>query len=82
MHEFFAEPRSWVAVAFVIFFAIFGGKIWKALAAMLDKHTATIRADLEEASRLRVDAEKMLADATAPARDRFARRAGADCVGA
>ena len=65
MHEFFAEPRSWVAVAFVIFFAIFGRKIWAALVAMLDKHTATIRADLEEASRLRAEAETMLADATA-----------------
>ena len=63
MHEFFAEPRSWVAVAFVLFFVIFGSKIWKALAAMLDKHGAAIRAELEEASRLRKDAERMLADA-------------------
>ncbi len=63
MHEFFAEPRSWVAVAFVIFFVIFGSKIWRALASMLDKHAATIRSELEEASRLRKDAESMLADA-------------------
>ena len=64
MHHFFAEPRSWVAIAFVIFFVIFGGKLWKALAAMLDKHAATIRTDLDEASRLRTEAERMLADAT------------------
>ena len=64
MHHFFAEPRSWVAIAFVIFFMIFGGKLWKALAAMLDKHAATIRTDLDEASRLRTEAERMLADAT------------------
>ena len=64
MHEFFAEPRSWVAIAFVIFFVIFGRKIWGALSAMLDKHAAAIRAELEEASRLRKDAERMLADAT------------------
>ncbi len=63
MHDFFAEPRSWVAIAFVIFFAIFGGKLWKALAGMLDKHAATIRAELDEASRLRTEAEAMLKDA-------------------
>ena len=64
MHEFFAEPRSLVAVAFVIFFVLFGKKIWDALTAILDKHAATIRAELEEASRLRTEAEKMLSDAT------------------
>ena len=64
MHHFFAEPRSWVAIAFVIFFVIFGGKLWKALAGMLDKHAATIRSELDEASRLRAEAERMLADAT------------------
>jgi F-type H+-transporting ATPase subunit b len=63
MHAFFAEPRSWVAVAFVIFFVLFGSKLWAALAAMLDKHASTIRAELDEASRLRTEAERMLADA-------------------
>jgi F-type H+-transporting ATPase subunit b len=66
MHEesFFADPRSWVAVAFVIFFVLFGSRLWKALAGMLDKRGATIRAELDEASRLRREAEAMLADAT------------------
>ena len=64
MHHFFAEPRSWVAIAFVIFFVIFGGKLWKAIAGMLDRHAAVIRRDLDEASHLRADAERMLADAT------------------
>ncbi len=63
MHAFFAEPRSWVAVAFVIFFVLFGSKLWAALAGMLDKHATSIRAELDEASRLRTEAEKMLADA-------------------
>ncbi len=63
MHEFFAEPRSWVAIAFVIFFVLFGAKIWKALSAMLDKHAASVRAELDEASRLRTEAESMLKDA-------------------
>ena len=63
MHGFFGEPRSWVAIAFVIFFILFGSKLWKALAGMLDKHAAAIRSELDEASRLRTEAERMLADA-------------------
>ena len=36
-HEsFFSDPRSFVAIAFVIFFVLFGKKIWGALTAMLD----------------------------------------------
>ena len=65
MSHFFAEPRSWVAIAFVIFFVLFGNRIWRALTTMLDRHAAVIRSDLDEASRLRSDAEAMLRDATA-----------------
>jgi F-type H+-transporting ATPase subunit b len=64
MHEsFFADPRTWVAVAFVIFVALFGGRIWKTLAGMLDKRAEQIREELAEAKRLREEAEAMLADA-------------------
>lgn len=62
-HGFFADPRSWVAIAFFIFFGLFGSKIWKALTAILDKHADSIRNELAEASRLRQEAEQMLADA-------------------
>ena len=63
-HEsFFQNPRSWVAIAFVIFFVLFGRKIWAALVAMLDQHTAKIRAELDEAARLRAEAQTMLTDA-------------------
>ncbi|MBN8891501.1 MAG: F0F1 ATP synthase subunit B [Rhodospirillales bacterium 70-18] len=65
MHEtFFTDPRSWVAIAFVIFVLVFGRKIWAALAAMLDKRAETIRAELAEAQRLRQEAEAMLKDAS------------------
>lgn len=66
-HEesFFADPRAWVAIAFVIFFLIFGGKLWKAVTAMLDKRAEVIRAELAEAQRLRSEAEAMLRDANA-----------------
>ncbi len=63
MHGFFGEPRSWVAIAFVIFFVVFGARMWKTLAAMLDAHASRIRQDLDEAARLRQEAEAMLADA-------------------
>jgi F-type H+-transporting ATPase subunit b len=65
MHEagFFAEPRTWVAVAFIIFFILFGKKLWQAIAAMLDKRTEAVRAELAEAQRLRQEAEAMLTDA-------------------
>lgn len=63
-HEsFFADPRSWVAIAFVIFFVLFGKKIWSVLTGILDKRADTIRAELAEATRLRAEAEAMLADA-------------------
>jgi F-type H+-transporting ATPase subunit b len=63
-HEsLFADPRAWVGVAFVIFFLIFGKKLWGVIAGMLDGHAAAIRAELDEAARLRQEAEAMLADA-------------------
>jgi len=61
--SFFAEPRSWVAIAFVIFFVIFGKKLWGVLAGILDKRADTIRTELSEAERLRGEAEAMLKDA-------------------
>ena len=58
-----ADPRTWVGVAFTIFFLIFGRKIWAAVTAILDKRAETIRSELDEASRLRREAEALLADA-------------------
>ncbi len=61
---FFADPRNWVAAAFIIFFLLFGTRIWKVVAAMLDARADAVRAELAEAQRLREEAEAMLADAT------------------
>jgi F-type H+-transporting ATPase subunit b len=60
---FFAEPRNWVVIAFFLFFILFGKKLWGALAGMLDARAVTVKAELEEASRLRREAEAMLRDA-------------------
>jgi F-type H+-transporting ATPase subunit b len=64
-HEesFFAEPRNWVIAAFFLFFFLFGKKIWAALSGVLDARGISVKAELEEASRLRREAESMLRDA-------------------
>ena len=61
----FGDPRTWVGIAFLIFFVIFGRKLWAVLTGILDKRAETIRAELDEASRLRREAEAMLKDARA-----------------
>jgi F-type H+-transporting ATPase subunit b len=56
-------PDFWVAVAFVLFFVI----VWysgafKSLAGALDGRSARIRQELDEARKLREEAEKVLAE--------------------
>lgn len=60
---FLTNSRTWVAVAFILFFVLFGKRLWKAFAAMLDSRSAAVRAELEDAARLRREAEAMLQDA-------------------
>ena len=62
---FFANPRLWVAVAFVVFFVVFGRKLWSVLTAQLDGRSAAIRAELDQAQALRQEAETMLRHAQA-----------------
>jgi len=49
----------------LLFFIIFGKKLWGALTGMLDSHTASVRAEMDEAARLKAEAEAMLKDAEA-----------------
>jgi F-type H+-transporting ATPase subunit b len=68
MHEepgFFAEPVHWVVLAFILFFLLFGKRLWRALADMLDARAVSVRAELDEAARLKREAEAMLRDAEA-----------------
>lgn len=55
----------WVTVAVLIFLAFFGRKIVMAVISMLDHRSAAIQRELDEASRLRAEAEAMLKDAEA-----------------
>jgi F-type H+-transporting ATPase subunit b len=59
------NAEFWVLVAFLIFFGVFGGQIWRALAAMLDSRAESIRIELAEAANLRAEAEQMLREAQA-----------------
>jgi F-type H+-transporting ATPase subunit b len=67
MHEesFFADPRNWVAAAFIVFFVLLGRTLWRAVTGMLDARADAVRAELAEAQRLRGEAEALLADASA-----------------
>ena len=51
----------WVAVAFVLFFVLFGKKLWQALTGRLDERAERIRAELDQAVRLREEAQELLA---------------------
>lgn len=55
----------WVTVAFFVFVALFGGRLWKMLTKLLDLRIESIRNQLAEAAQLRAEAEAMLADAAA-----------------
>ena len=57
----FQDPAFWVAVAFAIFVA---GAVWKGrvpIAGMLDARIEAIRAEIDEARRLREEAQASLA---------------------
>ena len=56
-------PEFWVAVAFVIFLGILGyAGVHKTALQALDRHAAAIKAELDEARRLREEAAKLLAE--------------------
>ena len=62
MPEIFADPEFWVAVAFVI---AIGGVIWKSspiISGSLDARAARIKTELDEARKLREDAQRTLGE--------------------
>jgi F-type H+-transporting ATPase subunit b len=63
MLEFFKEPESWVAIAFVIFVGImlYVGAHKKMVEA-LDHRSARIKNELDEARKLRDEAQALLAE--------------------
>jgi F-type H+-transporting ATPase subunit b len=75
----FFDPETWVAVAFVILMVVFGylGVFKKAMVA-LDHRADRIKAELDDATRLKQEATKVLADYKA--RSATAEREAADII--
>ena len=69
LSELFHDPEFWVLVAFVI--VVVGGfiKLGPTIGKSLDERAERIRAELEEAQRLREDAQRTLADYQLKQRD-------------
>ena len=58
----FHDPTFWVAVAFVLFVVLTFKPLKKAILGALDGRAERIRQELDEAARLREEAQKMLAE--------------------
>jgi F-type H+-transporting ATPase subunit b len=58
----FHEQEFWFAIAFVIFVVSAYAPIKKALVGNLDTRATTLRTELEDATRLRIEAQAMLDD--------------------
>ncbi|MSP20673.1 MAG: F0F1 ATP synthase subunit B [Alphaproteobacteria bacterium] len=59
--EFFSNPENWATLGFVAFIALVGKKGYVFMTGWLDGRTAEIKSKLDEASRLRAEAETLLA---------------------
>ncbi|HEY0331239.1 MAG TPA: ATP F0F1 synthase subunit B [Rhodopseudomonas sp.] len=63
MTELLADPETWIAVAFVILLGVFGYVgVHRTVLNSLDKRRDRIKAELDEASRLKDEAAKLLAE--------------------
>jgi F-type H+-transporting ATPase subunit b len=60
IRELFHDPELAVAIAFVVAVALIAKRLWVAITAMLDTRAAKIKAELDEAQKLRDEAQKTL----------------------
>jgi len=70
--SFYQDPAFWVAVAFVLVIAMVFRPVAKSVAATLDARAAKIRTQIEEARKLREDAQALLAEYQRKQRDAMA----------
>ena len=54
------SPHLWVNIALLIFIVVAGPKLWKALASTLDQRSLRIKNSLDEAQKLRDEAQSLL----------------------
>ena len=59
---FYFDPTFLVAFAFVLTFVLFGKKMWGAISTALDDRSEQIRASIEDATKLREEAQAKLAE--------------------
>ena len=69
LHAILENPHTWVYVGFFIFVVLAGPKLWKAIAQMLDRRSLKIKSDLDEAQKLKDEAQALLADYQRKQRD-------------
>lgn len=62
MSTFLASPATWVLISFVLFILLVWKPFSKLVTSALDKRSAQIKFELEEAVRLREEAQAILAD--------------------
>jgi len=60
IREIFHDPELAVAIAFLIAIVLVSKKVWQVLSSLLDERAAKIRAELDEAQKLKDDAQKTL----------------------
>ena len=58
---FYADPTFWVAVSFIILIAAAAKPVWGIVTRMMDAKIDSIRRQLDEATRLREEAQELLA---------------------
>ena len=56
------EPEFWVAVGFVILVGGIASKVWKLVTAALDQRAERIKASIDEAAKLRAEAQTLVAE--------------------
>lgn len=58
--ELFSDPAFWVGVAFILFVALLGKRLYKMICALLDQRIAKITSNIAESEELRRQAEQIL----------------------
>lgn len=69
LHAILENPHTWVYLGFLLFVVLAGPKIWKGLAQMLDRRSLKIKSDLDEAQKLKDEAQALLAEYQRKQRD-------------
>jgi F-type H+-transporting ATPase subunit b len=69
MEEMIHDPHFWVEVGLAIFVIFAGPKIWRGLTGFLDQRSMKIKADLDEAQKLKDEAQALLAEYQRKQRD-------------